>query len=136
MENIYKILINSQNTNGDVNSDSVRKCSPAYSTHITKNHETQITNHAKKEKNQVNANVFTLIDMEPDWDGVIVEIHGGHIMISRLSTLGLMVGAKIKKVSQHIMSGPVVVEIGRTQIAIGIGIAKKVLVFVNKEGIK
>lgn len=85
----------------------------------------------KKRKTQANANVFTLVDMEPDWDGVIVEIHGGHIMASRLSTLGLMVGAKIKKVSQHIMCGPVVVEIGRTQIAIGIGIAKKVLVWVS-----
>jgi len=131
VENIDKIPINLQDTKGDVNLDSVRKCPPAYSTHITKNHEPQATKLAREEKNQANANIFTLVDMESDWDGVIVEIHGGHVMVSRLSTLGLMVGAKIKKVSQHIMQGPVVIEIGRTQIAIGIGIAKKVLVLVN-----
>ncbi|MBI4753437.1 ferrous iron transport protein A [Candidatus Desantisbacteria bacterium] len=117
MENIDQIPINSHNTKSDVNSANAGKYLTPHSSHIT--------------KNQANANIFTLVDMESDWDGVIVEIRGGHVMASRLSTLGLMVGAKIKKISQHILQGPVVVEIGRTQIAIGIGIAKKVLVCSN-----
>ncbi len=78
---------------------------------------------------QSKPNVLTIVDMEPTQSGVIVEIHGGQKISSRLSTLGLVVGANIKKISRHILQGPVVVETGRTQIAIGSGMAQKVLVF-------
>ena len=78
---------------------------------------------------QSKPNVLTIVDMEPNQSGVIVEIHGGQKISSRLSTLGLVVGANIKKISRHILHGPVVVETGRTQIAIGFGMAQKVFVF-------
>ncbi|MBU0700952.1 ferrous iron transport protein A [bacterium] len=83
---------------------------------------------------QSKPNVFTIVDMEPNQAGVIVEIRGGQKIASRLSTLGLVVGANIKKVSRHILQGPVVVETGRTQIAIGFGMAQKVLVFCTQGG--
>ncbi|MBI4778745.1 ferrous iron transport protein A [Candidatus Desantisbacteria bacterium] len=76
-------------------------------------------------------NVLTIVDMEPNQSGIIVEIHGGQKIASRLSTLGLVVGANIKKISRHILQGPVVIETGRTQIAIGFNMAQKVLVFCN-----
>jgi Fe2+ transport system protein FeoA len=82
---------------------------------------------------KVNPNILTIVDMEPNQSGVIVEIHGGQKIASRLSTLGFVVGANIKKISQHILQGPVIVEAGRTQIAIGFNMAQKVLVFIVKE---
>ncbi|MDI6793334.1 MAG: FeoA family protein [bacterium] len=75
----------------------------------------------------------SLSDMKAGQTGVIVELHGRQGMISKLSTLGIRVGEKIKKISQQAMRGPVVVEVGRSQVAIGFGMAGRVLVEAAKE---
>lgn len=60
--------------------------------------------------------------------GVVSEIIGGRGVVNRLYSLGIIPGKMITKVSAMIMNGPVVVQIGNTQIAIGFGMASKVLV--------
>ena len=60
--------------------------------------------------------------------GIIVEIIGGRGIVNRLCSLGIIPGKVITKVSAMVMNGPVVVQIGNTQLAIGYGMAKKVLV--------
>lgn len=69
--------------------------------------------------------------MKAEQQGLVVEIQGGQKMALRLSTLGIRVGVRIKKVNQQVLNGPIVVEIGCSQIAIGFGIAKKILVSVE-----
>ncbi len=49
-------------------------------------------------------------------------------MINRLSTLGIRPGKRITKISAMLMRGPVTIQSGRTQLAIGFGIANKILV--------
>jgi len=65
--------------------------------------------------------------------GKIIEIQGRAKMNLRLENLGIRVGEEIKKVTQQALHGPVVVEIGKSQVAIGFGMATKVLVEVDGE---
>jgi ferrous iron transport protein A len=60
--------------------------------------------------------------------GIIVEIIGGKGVVNRLCSLGIMPGKVIVKISAMVMRGPVVVQVGRTQLAIGFGMARKVIV--------
>lgn len=72
--------------------------------------------------------VINLTMMRPGEKGKVVEITGGRRLISRLESLGIIPGAEITKISEQIMHGPVVIKIGNTQVAIGYGMARKVLV--------
>jgi Fe2+ transport system protein FeoA len=58
----------------------------------------------------------------------IVEVTAGKQMSLRLSTLGLRLGAQILKINAFALRGPVTVKIGSTIIALGHGMAEKVLV--------
>lgn len=76
---------------------------------------------------------IALTVMKVNQEGLVVEILEdstirGQKMALHLSTLGIRVGARIKKVNQQVLKGPIVVEIGGSQIAVGFGIAKKILV--------
>lgn len=70
----------------------------------------------------------SLACMKPGQRGVLVEIRGGHGMVRRLDALGLRLCKRIRKVSSMLMRGPVVVEVDGFQIAIGYGIASRIIV--------
>ncbi len=69
-----------------------------------------------------------LTKMESGKMGKVVEIQGGRGLIARLSAMGVRPGISITKVSGQIMRGPVIVSVGNTQIAIGFGMASRVIV--------
>ena len=73
-------------------------------------------------------NLLSLHHMKSGQSGKIVQIQGGPGMINRLSTLGIRPGKRITKISAMLMRGPVTIQSGRTQLAIGFGIANKILV--------
>jgi ferrous iron transport protein A len=75
----------------------------------------------------------SLACMKPGQSGVLVEIRGGHGMIRRLAALGLRLCKRVKKVSSMLMRGPVVVEVDGFQIAIGYGMASRIIVEVTEE---
>lgn len=60
--------------------------------------------------------------------GKVKEIIGGKGLIARLEGLGIVPGAEITKVSEQIMRGPVVIKVGNTQVAIGYGMARRVII--------
>jgi len=70
--------------------------------------------------------------MQPGEIGAIAEIHGGQGMIKRLQSMGIRPGKKIAKVSSHFWRGPQTVEIGNMQVAVGFGMAKRILVEVKR----
>jgi ferrous iron transport protein A len=70
----------------------------------------------------------TLTDMEAGQTGKVASVQGGHGFRRRLEALGIRPGMKITKVSGQIMHGPIIVKIGTSQIAIGFGMARRVLV--------
>lgn len=69
-----------------------------------------------------------LIDLAQGEDGVIAAISGGRGMQHRLRRLGLAEGQTVRKLSALAMGGPIVVRVNRTQVAIGRGMARRVLV--------
>jgi Fe2+ transport system protein FeoA len=54
-------------------------------------------------------------------------------LMQRLEAMGIRPGVMIKKVSNHFLRGPVIIEIGKTQLAIGHGMAVKILVNKRKD---
>ncbi len=75
-----------------------------------------------------------LKDLKSGGSGEIIQIDGGHGMVSRLEALGIRPGSIIKKLNSGVMGGPVTIEINRTQVAIGFGMAKRILVAVKDSG--
>ncbi len=70
----------------------------------------------------------TLIKMERGQRGTVLQLQGGRGLVNRLNALGILPGKKITKVSAMLMRGPVTVEVDRVQIAIGFGMAQKIIV--------
>ena len=70
----------------------------------------------------------TLAGMQIGQNGVVVQIQGGHGLVNRLNSLGIRPGKRITKISSMIMRGPVTIEVDRAQVAIGFGMAGRIIV--------
>lgn len=71
---------------------------------------------------------ITLSKMQRGQSGRVVQIEGGRGMVNRLAALGIMPGKKITKISSMLMHGPVTIEVDRAQVAIGFGMAKRIII--------
>ena len=71
---------------------------------------------------------ITVSKMKSGQTGKIIEIQGGQGLSARLSALGIIPGRKLTKISEMLMRGPVTVKAGSTQVAIGHGMAGKIIV--------
>jgi ferrous iron transport protein A len=77
--------------------------------------------------------VLDLTQMKQKEKGTIIAVTGGPGLKKRLETLSIRKGAEITKVSAQVMRGPIIVQVVNTQVAIGFGMAKKIIVEVEKE---
>jgi ferrous iron transport protein A len=64
---------------------------------------------------------------EGEW-GEVVEIAGGCGVTRRLDSMGIRIGTKLRRVSSQLMRGPVTLRLNGFQVAIGFGMARKILV--------
>jgi ferrous iron transport protein A len=69
-----------------------------------------------------------LSELGPQEQGTIIALHGGRGLQARLRALGLAEGQVVRKLSSLGLGGPVIVMINRTQVAIGRGMARRILV--------
>jgi len=69
-----------------------------------------------------------LSQMEAGQSGIVVQALGGRGLINRLSALGIRPGQRVTKVSSMFMRGPVTIQVGNAQVAIGFGMANKIIV--------
>ena len=76
---------------------------------------------------------ITVRQMDAGQSGTVVDVLGGRGLVNRLSSLGIRPGKRITKVSSMFLRGPVAIEVGQSQIAVGFGMAGKILVEVEKE---
>lgn len=72
-----------------------------------------------------------LTQLKEGQSGIVEEIHGGFGLVRRLEFMGLRVGKKVTKVSSQLMRGPITVRSGNSQIAIGFGMARKIILRVE-----
>jgi ferrous iron transport protein A len=63
--------------------------------------------------------------------GTVVQIMGGPGLVRRLEALGIMPGKRLIKISSMFFHGPVTVKIGQTQIALGFGMSRRIMVEVD-----
>ena len=81
-------------------------------------------------------NRISLAQMQSGQKGKIVEINGGAGLTQKLQALGIRTGKEITKINAQWMKGPVLVRQNHTQVALGFGMASKVLVEINAENKK
>jgi ferrous iron transport protein A len=65
--------------------------------------------------------------------GKVVDIQGGQGLQKRLEALGVRLDQHITKTSGPFMKGPVTLRVGNAQVALGFGMASKVLVEIDEE---
>lgn len=76
---------------------------------------------------------LSLIQLKKGSKARIVELAGGKQVAHRLSMMGLRPGEQLVKLSSFALRGPVAVRIGHTTLALGHGMAEKVIVEVSAE---
>ena len=72
--------------------------------------------------------IVSLAKLDTNQSGKVVEFTAGPGLVRRLEEMGIRVGKKVTKISGMPLRGPVVVQAGGTRIAIGHGMATKVIV--------
>jgi len=72
--------------------------------------------------------LITLAQLKSGQSSTVVDIQGGRRMADRLNALGIIPGKKITKTSAMLMRGPVTINVDRVEVAIGFGMANKVIV--------
>jgi len=75
---------------------------------------------------------LTLAEMRTGQTGTVVEVLGGHGFIRRLDALGVRPGKKVTKVSSTLFRGPVILRVDNAQVAVGFGMARKIIIDVQK----
>jgi ferrous iron transport protein A len=75
---------------------------------------------------------LTLAQMKTGQTGTVVGILGGHGLIRRLDALGVRPGKKVTKLSSTLFHGPVMLKVNNTQVAVGFGMARKIIVEADK----
>lgn len=71
---------------------------------------------------------ITVRQMHGGQSGTVIQIFGGHGLVNRLYALGIRPGKRITKISSMFMRGPVTLQVNQSQVAIGFGMAGKILV--------
>lgn len=74
---------------------------------------------------------LTLAEMEAGQTGTVIQILGGRGLTNRLEAMGIRPGKKVTKISSMLFRGPVTLRTDHTQIAIGFGMANKILVEID-----
>lgn len=72
--------------------------------------------------------IMTLAQLKGNTKAKILDVSGGRAITSRLMNMGIYKGKELLKLSHIGLRGPVVVKAGRTILALGHGIAEKIIV--------
>ena len=70
----------------------------------------------------------SLAQLLPDRSAKVINIEGGSGLRQKLQNLGIREGAIVRKARGMFGFGPIIVKAGSTQIALGKGMASKVIV--------
>ena len=72
--------------------------------------------------------VVRLSELQPGVDAVVRIIEGGHGISSRLLSQGIAQGRTLRKLSSLALGGPVIIQVDRAKVALGRGMARRILV--------
>ena len=78
----------------------------------------------------------TAAELAPCEEGVIVSLGGGPGAQCRLRALGLSEGQHVRNISRIAWGGPIILLVNRAQVAVGRGMARKIVVHVKGDRIE
>ena len=87
------------------------------------NDEYKTTAHQKR--------LLPLAQMGAGQSGQVLEVRGGHGLVRRLEAMGIRPGRNITKINSAFFRGPITLRVDHTMLAIGFGMAQKILVEVE-----
>jgi len=70
----------------------------------------------------------TLVDLPVGRKAQVIELQGGWGMQRHLSSLGIRPGKVLRKITNQPMGGPIMVEVERARVAIGRGMAARIII--------
>ncbi len=76
--------------------------------------------------------IISLKDMKRGEEGVVAEITGGMGAAQRIRSMGIRIGKKIKKGESHFWRGPQTIIVDNFKVALGFGMALKIMVEVER----
>lgn len=74
---------------------------------------------------------LTLAQMKAGQSGTVIAVLGGKGLVRRLEALGVRLGKRVTKISSTLFRGPVTLRIDHTQVAVGFGMARKIMVEID-----
>lgn len=77
--------------------------------------------------------LIKLTDMKRGNAGIVSDIGGGRDVSRRIQNMGMRLGKKIKKIEGHHKKGPQTVLITHFKIAIGFGMAEKIIIEIEEK---
>ena len=72
--------------------------------------------------------IIPLTQMAPGQSGIVVSLEGGWGMVRRMQAMGIRPGVPITKVTVQPFRGPVSIQVGATEVALGMGLARRIMV--------
>jgi ferrous iron transport protein A len=64
--------------------------------------------------------------------GTVVGVMGGPGLVRRLDAMGIRPGRQVTKISSTLFHGPVTLAINSSRVAVGFGMARRIIVKVDK----
>jgi ferrous iron transport protein A len=74
---------------------------------------------------------LALNQMETGQTGTVIQVLGGRGLIRRLEAMGIRPGKKVTKISSTLFRGPVTLRVDNAQVAVGFGMANRILIEVD-----
>jgi ferrous iron transport protein A len=75
---------------------------------------------------------LSVAEMRTGQTGTVIRVLGGHGLVRRLDGLGIRPGKKVSKINSTLFHGPVTLRVDNAQVAVGFGMARKIIVEVDK----
>jgi ferrous iron transport protein A len=72
--------------------------------------------------------IISVAELKPNQTGTVVQINTGPGRARQLLAIGIRPGAQITGLVAQPLCGPVTVRVGNTEVALGFGIARRILV--------
>lgn len=76
--------------------------------------------------------MIPLSELDTGKVAIVKQVEGGRGFQRRMASLGIRAGKTVRKITSEPLRGPIVVEVDGARVAIGRGMAMKVLVEVKK----
>jgi ferrous iron transport protein A len=75
---------------------------------------------------------LSVAQMRTGQTGTVVGIMGGPGLVRRLDAMGIRPGKPVTKISSTLFHGPVTISVNSSRVAVGFGMARRIIVTVDK----